>query len=134
MLSSKSVSMITFEFKEKLAEQFLKKGMPRHCGLCKKNMACMCRDPESYCLWLKRRRVSMKRFLVVFGLSLVFPDLVFAASPTLGLVSPANAVISANNDAGFTAEYNDADGWTNIKTAYIHVNVSTSKVNSFEAY
>jgi len=126
--------MISLEIKESLAEQFLKMGMPRHCGLCKENVACMCRAPESYCLWLKRRRISMKRFLVVLGFLLILPASVFAASPTLGSVSPSNAAISTNSYINFTAEYNDADGWTNIKTAYIHVNVSTDKINSFEAY
>ncbi len=78
----------------------------------------------------------MKKLLVVasFNFLLLFPISAFAAAPTLGSVSPANAVISANNYITFTVAYNDADGWKNIKAAYIHVNISTSKAKSFEAY
>ncbi|MFB3918530.1 MAG: SpvB/TcaC N-terminal domain-containing protein [Candidatus Velamenicoccus archaeovorus] len=128
--------MIVFEFQEKLAEQFLRKGMPRHCGLCKENAACKRRNPESYCLWLKRRRRSMEKLLFVIGLSLflLFPVSAFAASPTLGVVSPVNAVFSADNYVTFSVAYSDSDGWKDIKMAYIHVNVSTNKKNSFEAY
>jgi hypothetical protein len=132
--AAKMRKIIAFELREELAEQFLKKGMPRHCGLCKDNTVCSRRNPESHCLWLKRRRISMKRLLVVLSFISFFPVSVFAASPTLGPVSPASTVLSVNDYATFTTVYNDADGWKNIKMAYIHVNVTTNKTNSFEAY
>ncbi|MDD5540426.1 MAG: SpvB/TcaC N-terminal domain-containing protein [Candidatus Marinimicrobia bacterium] len=78
----------------------------------------------------------MKRLL--FGIGLVFlgffPACVFAAAPKLGAVSPSNAVVAADSGIAFTAEYYDADGWTNIRSAYLHVNVSTDKTKSFYAY
>lgn len=78
----------------------------------------------------------MKRLLFVIGLSLflLFPVSAFAVSPTLGVVSPVNAVLSTDNYVTFSVAYSDSDGWKDIKKAYIHVNVSTNKKNSFEAY
>ncbi|MFA5038841.1 MAG: SpvB/TcaC N-terminal domain-containing protein [Candidatus Omnitrophota bacterium] len=69
--------------------------------------------------------------LIIFFLP---ATLAFASAPTLGMVSPANTIISVQSPVIFTAHYNDADGWKDIRYAYIHINSSTNKSKSFYAY
>lgn len=48
----------------------------------------------------------------------------FAAAPTVVSISPASGSTTPNTARNFTCVYSDADGWENLKAAYLLVNTS----------
>lgn len=58
----------------------------------------------------------------------------YAASPTVGTISPSSGTANQNQTVLFTATYLDLDGWQNIQYADIIINTSTSVSNCLYAY
>lgn len=119
---------------EIIEDKLLNQGMPRHCGLCVKFKMCSRMGSEKICKWLKKRNMIIQKLLCLVILFLFPLTFAHAAAPTLEAVSPAEVVCSVDASTTISAQYDDADGWMNIKLAYIHINATTNKKNSFYAY
>lgn len=76
----------------------------------------------------------MKTCLLLLFLIFPISTASAAVAPVLGAVTPANAIVSAESVVAFKVEYSDADGWQNMRYAYIHINTSTNKAKSVYAY
>ena len=68
----------------------------------------------------------IKKIFSTLFLSAFFSLSAFAAAPTLGTITPASGSITPNTAVTFTGVYNDADGWANLKDAYLLVSTSTT--------
>lgn len=66
----------------------------------------------------------------------LFTNLAFAANsrPSVGAITPAIGSCYANTAAAFTATYSDANGWQDIKSAYLIINTSAPSKNGFYGY
>lgn len=79
----------------------------------------------------------VKSKLKTLGLALFFcliSNIAFAALPTLGTITPSSGTTTPNTAKTFTCKYSDADGWANIKEAYLLINLSTALTNTCYVY
>jgi len=64
----------------------------------------------------------------------LFAALSFAASPTLGTISPSSGTGRINVQQVFITTYSDPDGWQNIQYVFLLINPSASGTNGFYGY
>jgi hypothetical protein len=64
--------------------------------------------------------------VLVILLSILFTTDAFAATPTLGTISPSSGSVTPNTAKTFTCTYSDTDGWANLGAAYLLISSSTS--------
>jgi hypothetical protein len=89
------------DFKDLLAEKLLRRGMPCHCGLCKRFISCSKVDPDKVCVWLKKNQRILKRFFFICFLA-VFACFIFygksCAQVILRVIGPQGGeVVSPDN-------------------------------------
>ncbi|MDD5449560.1 MAG: SpvB/TcaC N-terminal domain-containing protein [Candidatus Omnitrophica bacterium] len=60
----------------------------------------------------------------------LFSGFVFAATPTVGTISPSSGTTTPNIARTFTCTYSDADGWSNIKETYLLISLSFSPLTN----
>ncbi|HAJ57217.1 MAG TPA: hypothetical protein DCL35_05550 [Candidatus Omnitrophica bacterium] len=93
------------DFKEILAEKLLKRGMPRHCGVCKSFVRCSNDNLENTCVWLKKGRKILSSFKLVFVLSIiltVFCGHVFAQSVSAVIGPDGGEIVSSDGKVRLT--------------------------------
>ncbi len=135
------------EFVDLLADKFIKLGMPRHCGMCKKFVLCTDGDADEICLWLKKNKTFFKRLLfagIIIGWTFLSSGFLssgaYAAKPAVnGLpvvvsLAPSSGIVSVNTPVIFTSVYSDPDGWQNLATGQLIINTSTVGKSCFYAY
>jgi len=80
-------------------------------------------------LWTAEKRVSFFAGLVLFFCLLA--NLAYAAAvPTLGTISPASGSVAPSAYTTFTCTYSDADGWTNLKEAYLLISQNSATLTN----
>lgn len=91
-------------------------------GLSAKSKICLC-----------RRIAKISSFGLFFFWLSGFPA--FAASPTIGTLTPTSGSAEPNIAKTFSASYTDTDGWANLKEAYLLISASsTALANSAYLY
>jgi hypothetical protein len=75
-----------------------------------------------------------KRLLLLAIIFFLTCASVYAATPTLGTITPASGTGQAGVSKSFTTTYSDADGWANIQYVYFLINSSTGTSNCFDGY
>ncbi len=77
-------------------------------------------------------RTTEKRFAFL-GLVLffcLFLNLAFAATPTIGTISPVSGSTLPNVFTTFTCTYSDTDSWTNLKEAYLLISPNSATLTN----
>ncbi len=83
----------------------------------------------------KKKKITVEVFCQVF-LILFFPvflNSAFAASPTVGTVTPSSGTGQVGASQAFTAAYSDPDGWQDLATVNFLVNTQASGANCLSA-
>ncbi|MBF0522504.1 MAG: hypothetical protein HQL24_05540 [Candidatus Omnitrophica bacterium] len=75
-----------------------------------------------------------KIFLSIFVVTILFSKLSYAATPTLGTVTPASGNTTPNAAISFVCKYSDTTGWQDLKEANLLVNTSTTLTNTAYLY
>jgi len=84
-------------------------------------------------LYLKVSKRMFLGSLILFFYLICGP--VYAATPTVGTISPSSGSTPPDTPKTFTCKYSDTDGWTNLKEAYLLINTSsTTLANSVYLY
>lgn len=84
----------------------------------------------------KTKPCLRKACFVILVLFLCFtPASLFAATPTVGTITPSSGSTAPNTAKAFTCTYSDTDGWTNLKETHLLISASTTTLsNSVYAY
>ena len=81
---------------------------------------------------------KLKKSVYFFSLVLffcLFYSLALAALPTVGTITPSSGSTTPDTAKTFTCAYSDLDGWSNIKDAYLLINLnSTAFTNTAYLY
>jgi hypothetical protein len=76
---------------------------------------------------LRHQKAHLNRIQKIGGWTLFFcliSSFAFAAAPKVGTITPSSGSILPNTNKTFTCTYSDADGWANIKEAYLLINTT----------
>lgn len=77
------------------------------------------------------RAMKFAKVLLIMTILIAHAVLAYAASPSVGNVTPSYGSSPVNTAVAFSAVYSDPDGWQNLESCMILINTQISGVNCF---
>jgi hypothetical protein len=98
-------------------------------GACKKSLCA-----KTAILPPSNKKFYLLTALIIIIIKAIFVSPAYAATPSVGTISPSYGSSPADTAITFTATYSDPSGWAHIQLSYLLINTSITGSNCFWGY